>query len=325
MRKANFSEAEAFLALADHQGFGAAALELGITQSTMSRRIAALESRIGHRLVERTTRRVALTEAGKSYAAELRDILLRLESADARVQNRVGEPEGLLRITMPAAFGRVCVIPCLTQLIRRHPKLRFELDLSDRYINLLDGGFDAGIRLAAPAQSGVHTQWIGRFSVYLCASPHYIETNGSTKAPQEITKYDFLALRTPTPGKLTWKGRALNVELSPKLVISDVVAMHRLVMDGVGIAFLPAYIVDADIASGKLVDVLPGLALPHVDVFVAYPQGRETLSKVAALLQELKRIPALGLHGNTTAAEPASKRPKGRGLIAPAQPRKHAP
>ena len=97
-----------------------------------------------------STRRVALTEAGTSYAAELRDVLLRLEAADARVQNRTTEPEGLLRVTMPTAFGRVCVIPHLAQLMRRHPKLRLELDLSDRYVDLPESGFDVAIRLAAP-------------------------------------------------------------------------------------------------------------------------------------------------------------------------------
>src|SRR3954469_7757254 len=133
MKKASFSEAEAFLALSDQRGFGAAARELGVTQSTISRRIAGLEARIGQRLVERTTRRVALTEAGIAYAAELRDILLRLENADARLQSRTAEPEGLLRITMPTALGRASVLPCLSRLAARYPRLRFELDLSDRY------------------------------------------------------------------------------------------------------------------------------------------------------------------------------------------------
>jgi len=315
MKKASFSDAEAFLALADHRKFGAAARELGITQSTMSRRIASLERRIGQRLVERTTRRVGLTEAGMSYAAELRDVLHRLEAADARVQSRTAEPEGLLRVTMPTAFGRVCIVPHLTQLLRRYPKLRFELDLSDRYVDLFESGFDIAIRLAAPTQSGVDTEHVGRVRVHLCASPNYVKAFGLVSEPHEIAKYDCLALRTYAPRitwKLTWKGRALNLELTPRLVVSDVSALHRLVLNGAGVALLPAYLADADISAGRLVDVLPGLGLPSLDIFVAYPHGRETLTKVAAFLQEMKRIPFLAAHDSKTATGRALRPPKRR-------------
>ena len=150
MNKANFSEAEAFLAVVDRGGFGAAARELGITQSTVSRRIAALETRIGKRLVERTTRRVALTEAGLAFANDLRDVLARLADAEGRVQSEGSEPEGLLRVTMPTAYGRTSVLPRLAALARRYPRLRFELDLSDRYVDILEEGYDLDRCMSAP-------------------------------------------------------------------------------------------------------------------------------------------------------------------------------
>src|SRR5690242_20065943 len=150
MNKASFSEAEAYLAVVDHGGFGAAARELGVTQSTISRRIAALEQRIGKRLVERTTRRVTLTEAGLAFANDLRDVLARLAEAEGRVQSQGPEAEGLLRITMPTAYGRTVVLPRLAVLGQRHPKLRFELDLSDRYADILEEGYDLAIRIAEP-------------------------------------------------------------------------------------------------------------------------------------------------------------------------------
>jgi DNA-binding transcriptional LysR family regulator len=315
MKKASFSEAEAFLALANHRGFGAAALELGVTQSTMSRRIAALEKRIGQRLVARTTRRVALTDAGLSYAAELRDVLRRLESADARVQNRNTEPEGLLRVTMPKAFGRVCIVPHLTRLLLRYPKLRVELDLSDHYADILEGGFDVAIRLAALQQSGVNTQRLGSFNVHFCASPTHVKTHGLIKEPEDIATYDCLALWTYPPRvrrKAIWKGRDLKIELFPRLLVSDLLAMHRLVVDGVGAAILPSYLVDADLAAGRLVHVMPGLRLPGVDVFVAYPHGRETLAKVAVFLQEVKRIMPLVFRSSRVVTAPDLSTPMQR-------------
>jgi DNA-binding transcriptional LysR family regulator len=293
MKGASFSEAEAFLALADQRGFGAAARELGVTQSTISRRIAGLEARIGQRLVERTTRRVALTEAGLSYASELRDILLRLENADARVQSQTAEPEGLLRVTMPTALGRARILPCLAGVAARYTRLRFELDLSDRYVDLLDGGFDIAVRLAAPAQSGIETRRVGSFGLRLCASPNYVAARGLLTAPADIVSHDCLVLRTYAPRlswSLAWQGRTADVELSPRVIVSDMTALHQLVLAGAGIAVLPSYLAAPDLLAGELIDALPGLELPDIDVFVAYPRDRVNLRKVAVILDELSRI-----------------------------------
>lgn len=291
MKRASFSEAEAFLAVADRSGFGAAARELGVTQSTISRRIASLEARVGRRLVERTTRRVVLTDAGLAYADELRDVLMRLENAEARVQTRPAEPEGLLRITMPTAYGRVCVLPRLAALAARHPRLRFELDLSDRYVDLLDNGFDAAVRLAAPAQSGIDTEKVGSFALHLCASPDYVAGHGLIAGPGNLAAHACLALRTYAPRidwSLTWQGHTVNIEITPRMTVSDMTALRELVLAGVGVAVMPSYLVAADLAAGRLVEALPGLSLPSIDVFVAYPRYRRDLSKVAVLLDELR-------------------------------------
>jgi len=291
MKKASLSEVEAFLAVVDRRGFGAAARELGVTQSTISRRIASLETRIGRRLVERTTRRVVLTDTGLAYADELRDVLMRLENAEARVQARPAEPEGLLRITMPTAYGRVCVLPRLAKLAERYPRLRFELDLSDRYVDLLDNGFDVAVRLAASSQSGIDTEKIGAFGLHLCASAGYVAKHGRLVAPQDLATHDCLALRTYAPRvdwRMSWQARNLNIEITPRMTVSDMTALRELTLAGAGIAVLPSYIAESDFAAGRLVDVLPGLVLPSMDVFVAYPHHRSDLSKVAVLLDEFR-------------------------------------
>lgn len=296
MKKTSFLDAEAFLALADQRGFGAAARELGVTQSTISRRIAGLEARIGHRLVERTTRRVALTEAGESYASELRDVLLRLENADARVQSQTAEPEGLLRITMPTALGRACVLPSLTRLAQRHAGLRFELDLSDRYVDLLDGGFDVAIRLAAPTQSGIDARHLGSFGLHLCAAPSYAERRGRISDPSSLALHDCLALRTYAPRiswTMTWQGRTMDIDISPRMIVSDMVAIHRMVLDGAGVSLVPSYLAAPDLAAGRLIEMLPGVGLPKLDVYAAFSRDRASLRKVAVLLEELARIPDL--------------------------------
>lgn len=294
MKKGSFSEAEAFLALADQRGFGSAARELGVTQSTISRRIAMLETRIGQRLVERTTRRVVLTEAGTSYAGELRDIMLRLENADARVQSRTAEAEGLLRVTMSIAFGRTCVAPALIRLAHSHPRLRFELDFSDRYVDLIDSGFDVAVRLAAPPQSGIDTRHLGTSGLRLCASPDYVKTYGLITAPEEIATRNCLAFRTYAPRinwSAIWQGQKLDLVFSPRMILSDMTVLHTMVSAGLGIAVLPQYFIESDLAKGTLVDAMPGLILPNLDIFAAYPRDRVRLRKVAVLLDELRNIP----------------------------------
>ncbi|SAL34425.1 LysR family transcriptional regulator [Caballeronia terrestris] len=286
-------EAETFLMVAECGGFGAAARELGVTQSTISRRVSILEGRLGVRLIERTTRHVALTDAGLSYADELRDILLRLRQADERAQRRTAEPEGLLRITMPTAFGRACVVPCLARLATRYSRLRFEVDLSDRYADLLEGNHDVAVRLATTAQSGISEQRIASVALCLCASPAYLALRGPVSEPAQIVDHDCLALRTYAPRTswhVIWQDRAAEVNFVPKMVVSDLFALADLCRAGLGVAVLPMYAAASALEDGSLIDAAPALRFPDLDVFAAYARDREKLPKIAALIEELKQI-----------------------------------
>lgn len=291
MNKASLSEAEAFLAVADSSGFGAAARELGVTQSTISRRIAALELRIGKRLVERTTRRVALTEAGLAFANDLRDVLARLADAEGRVQSEGAEPEGLLRVTMPTAYGRSCVIPRLAAVAKRHPRLRFELDLSDRYVDILEEGFDIAIRIAEPTQSGLVTQRIDRFGLHVCAAPGYLARSAAIREPQDLADHACIVQRTYAPRnkwRLEWSGDLFEIEIAPKVIVSDMAAVRALALEGAGVTVLPSYLVTADLAAGRLVDVLPEASLPSLSVFASFPHHRASLSKISVVVAELQ-------------------------------------
>ncbi|AGI24830.1 LysR family transcriptional regulator [Pseudomonas sp. ATCC 13867] len=293
MSKASFSEAEAFLAVAECGGFGAAGRELGVTQSTISRRVAALEARIGRTLVERTTRRVTLTEAGHTYANELREVLLRLQHAEARAQNQAAEPEGVLHITMPTAFGRLCVLPCVATLAQRYPRLRFELDLSDRYVDLLEGSFDAAVRLDSGQQTGIETEPVWSFGLRLCASPDYISEHGLPLSPADLPSHSYLALRTYAPRlkwSAFWHGRKVELDLLPRITASDSTALRTLVLSGTGIAVLPTYLVSSDLDAGRIIDVLPGLGLPRRDMVVAYPRHRADLSKLRVFTDAMRRM-----------------------------------
>lgn len=291
MNKASFSEAEAYLAVVDRGGFGAAARELGVTQSTISRRIAALESRIGKRLVERTTRRVTLTEAGLAFANDLRDVLARLAEAEGRVQSEGSEPEGLLRVTMPTAYGRTSVLPRLAVLAKRYPRLRFELDLSDRYVDILEEGYDLAIRIAEPTQSGLVSERIDRFSLHVCASPDYVAKHPPIERPQDLATHACIVQRTYAPRskwRFEWSGDLIEIDIAPRIIASDMMAVRSLVLDATGIAILPSYPAHDDLASGRLVELLGEAGLPAVNVFAGFPHHRAGLSKIKVVVEELR-------------------------------------
>jgi len=292
MNMANFSEAEAFLAVIDRGGFGAAARELGVTQSTISRRISALEMRVGKRLVERTTRRITVTEAGATFASDLRDVIARLADAEGRVQSEGSEPQGLLHVTMPTAYGRTAVLPLLALLAKRHPALRFELDLSDRYADILEEGFDVAIRNAEPTQSGLVSQRIDRYTLHVCASPEYLARSKPIERPQDLADHACIVLRTYAPRsrwRFEWSGDLIEIEISPRTVASDMMAVRSLTLHGAGVAILPSFLAREDIASGKLVEVLTEVGLPAINVFACFPHHRANLSKIQVLIAELQR------------------------------------
>lgn len=291
MKITSLSEVEAFLAVAELNSFGKAAQELGIAQSTVSRRITNLETRLGHPLVLRTTRKVALTDAGVTYAADLRDVVSRLETADNRLQSGLQSVEGVLRVTMPTAFGRAFVLPRIAQLTEHYPRLRFEVDLSDRYVDLLDGEFDVAIRLASPAQSGVRYETIHTFSPALCASPDYLQAHGPVQGLADLAEHAWLAQRVYAPTlsyPVRWRGHQTQLQINPRISVSDSTSLRTLALLGAGLAVLPRYLVDEALRSGQLVEVLPGLEFAEYEVFAAYLRHRAASAKVRVLLQALR-------------------------------------
>ncbi|MCO4093005.1 MAG: LysR family transcriptional regulator [Sphingorhabdus sp.] len=291
MNKIQLSEGEAFLAVADCGAFGTAARELGLTQSTISRRVAALEARIGRRLIDRTTRRVALTEEGQGFAADLRDILLRLADAEARLHQRTAEPQGTLRITMPTAYGRSCVVPRLAEMSARHPKLRFDIDLSDRYVDVIDEGFELAIRLAEPSESGLLSRRIDSFALHICAAPDYLAGQAGIAKPSDLLSHDCIVQRTyaaRTNWRIGWQGGSVDLNITPRWTVSDMAAAHVLALSGAGIAVLPSYLVAADLAEGRLRAILPDATLATIDVFAVYPGSKAKLGRLAHTLKAIE-------------------------------------
>lgn len=292
MNEGRLSTIEAFLAVADSGGFGAAARTLGLNQSTVSRRVAQLEARLGVRLVARTTRSVSLTPAGEVFAARAREALGRLDDAEAEAGAAQADAAGLVRITASTAFGRAVVAPALGALLEDYPRLRIELDLSDRYADLAVEPFDLAVRLSSEAPSGWVATPIGRIAPRLCAAPAYVARHGAPAQPEDLDGHRIAVARTYSPRtawRLAWGGRVRRIDVSPAATVSDFHALLDLVRAGGGVAALPDFLCDAALRAGELVELLPGALAGSVTAHAVIPSHLRRARRVEVAVEAIRR------------------------------------
>lgn len=252
-------ELQAFVAVAQAGSFTAAAVRLGKDGSTVSRRIAALESRLGVRLVERTTRRVALTEGGTAYLARLTTVFDELASATAEVSAHSEQPQGLLRITAPLSHGRLWLAPLLPRFMQQHPQLRLEVHYSDRLVDLVAEGFDAAVRIGKLADSALVARRVGGVRRSLVASRAYLQRHGAPQRPQELQHHlclHFSNGQTPATWLLRQQTQRVKVALQPVLTADDAESLVTAAAGGAGIAAVTDWLLDKHPLRRHLVPVL---------------------------------------------------------------------
>jgi DNA-binding transcriptional LysR family regulator len=202
----------------------------------------------------------------------LRDVLARLADAEGRVQSEGSEPEGLLRVTMPTAYGRTSVLPRLAALARRYPRLRFDFDLSDRYVDILEEGYDLAIRIGRTDAVGPGVRAHRPLHAACAApSPDYVAKHAPVERPQDLAAHACIVQRdlraakqvAISNGRATWS----RSRIAPRIVVSDMMAVQSLVLEGTGVAILPSFLARDDLASGKLVELLGEAGLPAINVF----------------------------------------------------------
>ena len=252
---------EAFAAAARTQSFTEAARELNLTTSAVSRRIAALEAQLGVRLFHRTTRQVSLTPDGERLFERCQRVLTELEGLQAEASGVHAEPSGVLRIDMPIAYGRQVVLPLLAGLATRHPALELDMRLSDAYVDLVKDGIDIAIRVGALSDSGLVARRIASQDLLLCAAPAYLAAHGTPRRLEALAAHAPILFRMPSSGRdRPWQfgvdGQTVTLHPAARLRANDGEAMAHAARLGLGIAQLPHYMVEADIAAGRLVELL---------------------------------------------------------------------
>jgi DNA-binding transcriptional LysR family regulator len=284
---ARLDEVAVFIEVVRKRSFVRAAEQLGASVSAVSRSVAALEARLGVRLLQRTTRRVGLTEAGSAYFNRCEALLAELESAEAEASALGDELQGRLRVSAPSGLGMTHLVPALPEFLARHPRLTVDLDLSNRFVDLVEERYDLAIRTGSLRDSRLVARKLGPNRRLLAASRSYLARHGAPRQPRDLQQHACLVLDIgdhPDRWDLVRRGGAAAVEVRGPLRSNNALALHDACMRGVGIALLPAFALADDFAAGRLERVLSAWSTEEQGIYAIYPGYRFIPAKVRALV-----------------------------------------
>ncbi|WP_332814219.1 LysR family transcriptional regulator [Ramlibacter sp.] len=282
---------EVFVRVVETGSFSKAAADLRTTQPTVTRQVAALEQRLEARLLNRNTRGVSATEAGRLYYEQCRAILRAADEADRGAGAGQGQAQGLLRIGSSVAFGRRVVVPLALGFMEQHPQLRVDLSFEDRYTDLVAQGIDVAIRLGRLADSSLGARFLGMNPWLLAASPRYLREHGAPQVPADLAGHAALVYSS-VQGDDVWRLRsaagAVTVGVRGPLRSNNLSAILAAARAHLGIAALPCYVAWESLRTGALVQVLPGHSLPEQEIHAVFPSPRLVPAKVESLVGYLQ-------------------------------------
>ncbi len=282
-----------FRRVAELQSFSAAARELDLSNAAISKNVRELEAELGVRLINRTTRRLHLTEAGALYLTRTNAILDDLREADASVGELGAAPRGLIRVSAPMSLGIAKIAPAIADFLADYPEIRIELDLNDRYIDIVEGGFDIAIRGGARLDnSSLIARKLGDLDRVVCASPDYIGRHGAPRTPADLSDHACLAYTlSSAPHRWTFlrKGERQAIDISGPLRVNNSIAIAAAARAGLGVGLLPTFAVAQDLKEGALKQMLKSWSAEPAAIYAIYPSHREASIKLRLFIDALAR------------------------------------
>lgn len=302
--KIDLNEIQFFVRVAEERSFSQAARRMHVPKSTASRAVRQLEERLGVRLVERTTRRVSLTEVGEIYLNHCRRVMEEAEEAERSIGSMLARPRGLLRVGVPAPFARYVLGPMMGEFLTLYPDLRIGIEiLNSTDIFPRDGGLDVVVSAGLPVDSGLLVRWLLRVRQGIFATHAFLERHGRPEAPAGLRDLPCVTTTCDLMGgeavaSVTWRMKrgdeAAEVRMPARVAVPDPNITHQLALDSVGVAALSLRLVREDVEAGRLVRLLPEWELDPVEVYAYYPSRLSASPKVRALLEFLKEKQGLG-------------------------------
>lgn len=282
-----------FVTVATQLNLTNAARELGVTPPAVSKRLQELEKRLGVRLMQRTTRRVTLTEEGELYFQEALRLIAEIETVEARLSARKAQPRGRLRIHATYGFGRAYIAPAVAAFLREYPDVQIQLDLTDKPINLVESGHDLGIYVGAPPDARLIARRLAANRRFVCASPRYLEHAGRPRTPNDLAQHTCLVLRQDRDAFALWRftskrGQgALTVKVRGTFTSNDGECIHKLALEGHGIMLRSEWDVAQSLRDGKLDRVLVDYEAQPADIYAVYPARDSLPAKTSRFIEFL--------------------------------------
>lgn len=280
----SFGSLQTFVRVAETRSFVDAGRALGVSAAAVGKSIARLETSMGVRLFHRSTRSITLTAEGHLFLARCRRILAEAEAARTELSERVGSPQGRLRVSLPTVND--LVLPVLADFVAAYPDIVLDLDFTDRMVDVVEEGFDAVLRVGEPADSRLAGRYLGSFNRYLIAAPAYLRDHGTPRAPVDLERHKCMHYRYPSTGRLeTWPLRGgAELRLPESLVCNDVHSRVHFASRGQGIAFVPDHSARHALATGAVVTVLDDYLEASSSFHLLWPSGRHVLPKLRVFI-----------------------------------------
>jgi DNA-binding transcriptional LysR family regulator len=289
-----------YVAVAEEEGFAAAARRLAMSPPAVTRAISALEDRLGVKLLQRTTRHVRVTEAGERYLDDARRVIAAADEADEAAVGINAQPRGHMTVTAPVLFGRMYVMPGIVDYLRQHPETSVSALFLDRVVNMLEEGVDVGIRIGELSDSSYRALRVGHVRRVICAAPSYLKRHGIPQTPHELRQHQVIVASSLSQN-IEWRfvdqGEPLSVRIKPRLTVSSNDGAIEAACLGLGVTRLMSYQVAPLLAAGKLKVVLSEFESPKVPIHIVHREGRHASAKMRAFIdlmaERLRAEPSL--------------------------------
>jgi DNA-binding transcriptional LysR family regulator len=285
-----FQALQTFIQVVESGSFVGAAEHLGLSTTAVSRQVADLETHLQTRLLQRTTRRLSLTETGRAFHERGVQILGELDEAERAVSQAATEPRGTIRLTTSVNFGTRQVTPAIASFLARHPQIKFDVSLSDRIVDIIEEGFDLAIRIGGTGGESLVARKLGETRIVACASREYISRHGAPAAPEDLVRHTCLTYEYALRDVWAFRdaaGRERTVRVAGSLNSNNGELNAAAAVQGLGIALEPDFIVGRELKSGALVPVLEEFEAPVLPIYAVYPSRRFLPAKVRALVDFL--------------------------------------
>ena len=290
MKVSNVTGLAVFAKVVEFESFSKAADDLGLSKSSVSKQIAGLEERLGARLLNRTTRRLSVTNAGARLYERCQSIVAEIEAAELEAGQLHSRPTGVLRVTAGMSLGHLHLAPALSTFLESYPELDMELALNDRIVDLIDEGYDLALRIGELETSSMMQRRLSDIRLMTVASPDYLNRHGEPKHPGELVNHACISYSYVWAGS-AWRfkipNRSHRVRINPRIQVNNGDAMARMAEAGTGITQLPSFLVYEGLRDGKLEPILAGFEPPPLGLYAVYPQSRNLSVKVRVFIDFL--------------------------------------